>query len=381
MDALKIGIVFDDSLDKPDGVQQYILALGSWLNEQGHEVHYLVGETTRKDLPRVHSLSRNVTVRFNGNKLSMPLPTSKTNIRSLLSQEAFDVLHVQVPYSPFLAARIVKAASPTVAIVGTFHILPNSRVAALANKVLAFWLHANLRRFNAFVSVSSAAQKFAKQVYGIDSNVLSNVIDYDRFHNAAPNSAYRIGRPTILFLGRLVPRKGCKVLLEAVNILVHEKDFTNLQVLVGGKGQLMPELVSYVKEKRLEHIVTFLGYVDEDAKPSLYASADISVFPSSGGESFGIVLLEAMASGRAAILAGNNPGYASVLAAQPALLFDPLDTKELATKLQKLLEQNNTRTAYAVWGAAYTQNFDVSLVGTKLLELYKQALRMRRNVQ
>src|SRR4051812_47082988 len=91
----KIGFVLDDGLDKPDGVQQYILTLGAWLSEQGHEVHYLVGQTNRTDIKNVHSLSKNIRVQFNGNRMSIPLPTSSRKLRSFLRAEHFDILHIQ----------------------------------------------------------------------------------------------------------------------------------------------------------------------------------------------------------------------------------------------------------------------------------------------
>src|SRR5579875_4032120 len=100
---MKIGMVLDDTLDTPDGVQQYVLQVGRWLSAQGHDVHYLVGATTRTDIPNIHSLSRNKQVRFNGNRMSMPLPASRKKLKQFLRTEQFDVLHVQVPYSPFMA--------------------------------------------------------------------------------------------------------------------------------------------------------------------------------------------------------------------------------------------------------------------------------------
>src|SRR5688572_33467442 len=132
MNKLKVGLVLDGSLDKTDGVQQYVLILGKWLASEGHEVHYLVGETERTDLPNIHSLTRNVSVRFNKNRMSTPLPANLRPIRRLLQQEQFDVLHVQVPYSPVLAGRIIKAADARTAVVGTFHILPHSKFVTLA---------------------------------------------------------------------------------------------------------------------------------------------------------------------------------------------------------------------------------------------------------
>ena len=141
---LTIGFVFDDSLDKPDGVQQYVLILSRWLQAQGHEVHYLLGETRRLDIANLHSLSRNVTVRFNQNRMAMPLPARLKPIRDLLHQVHFDVLHVQVPYSPALAGRIIKAVEPDTAVVGTFHIAPHSRLVTLGNHLLGWWVRERL---------------------------------------------------------------------------------------------------------------------------------------------------------------------------------------------------------------------------------------------
>lgn len=379
MERLKIGFVFDDSLDQPDGVQQYILALGEWLSGQGHEVHYLVGATSRHDIARVHSLSRNIQVRFNGNRLSIPLPAPRQAIRELLQTEAFDVLHVQLPYSPFMAGRIIAAAPPGTALVGTFHILPNSRLAAAGNRVLGWWLRRSLRRFQAIVSVSAAARTFARSYYGIDSTVLPNVVDYARFHNAVALPAYNGGRPTILFLGRLVPRKGCRTLLEAVNLLQRQAAIPQFRVVVCGKGPLEAELRAYAAKNHLQNI-EFTGFVAEADKPRYYASADIAVFPSRGGESFGIVLLEAMAA-KTAVLAGNNPGYASVIGAKQELLFTAADSRQLADKLAWLLEDGQARRGLAAWGEGYARAFDTAAVGEQLAELYRHALRTADNMR
>src|SRR6266542_3842098 len=128
MERYKIAFVLDDSLDTPDGVQQYILTVGTWFAHLGHEVHYIVGETKRTDVPNVHSIGRNVKARFNHNRMSIPLPVSKKVIHRLLAEQEFDVVHVQMPFSPMLGGRVVKAASPQTAVVGTFHIAPHSKL-------------------------------------------------------------------------------------------------------------------------------------------------------------------------------------------------------------------------------------------------------------
>jgi len=377
--ALKIGLVLDDGLDKPDGVQQYILTIGQWLREQGHEVRYLVGQTSRQDIEGVHSLSRNVRVRSNGNRMSMPLPTSKRKLRRFLLAEQFDVLHVQTPYSPFMGEQLVMLAGNQTAIIGTFHILPNSRLASLGTRALGALSYLSLKRFDAMLSVSAAAADFAHRTFGVTSTVLPNVVNYERFQAGNAFPKYDDNIVTILFLGRLVPRKGCLLLLKAIVLLQTARDdLPKFRVLVCGSGPQEPKLRQFIAKHGLQSVVTLEGFVNEADKPRYYASADIAVFPSSGGESFGIVLVEAMASGRAVVLAGDNPGYRSVMAPQPNLLFDVRDPGDLAQKIAHYLKNDPARREMQAWGADYVKQFDVNVVGSKLLDIYQKALLKKR---
>src|SRR4051812_32795340 len=123
---MKIGFVFDDTLDSYDGVAQYVKTLGTWLSSQGHEVRYLVGQTKMIQWSggKVYSLSKNQKVIFNGNRLSIPIAASSRKIKKVLAEENFDILHVQVPYSPFMAQKVIKSAGENTAIIGTFHVAP-----------------------------------------------------------------------------------------------------------------------------------------------------------------------------------------------------------------------------------------------------------------
>jgi len=374
---LKIGLVLDTSLDPMDGVQQYVVAIGEWLRSQGHNVSYLVGQTETRDLPQIHSLARNISVRFNGNRTTIPLPVNRRKLRKFLTTEQFDVLHVQIPHSPFLSHRLVLEAPPQTAVIGTFHVAPYSQLVSFANLALGVAVRQSLKRFDAIVSVSSIAQSFAHKTFKINSQVLPNVVDYQLFHTAKPLPQYQDDTLTILFLGRLVPRKGCKLLLDAVAQL-KEAEVPKFRVVICGKGPLQDDLQRFVAERQLGEFVEFVGFVSETDKPRYYASADISVFPSSAGESFGIVLIEAMASGRAVVLAGDNPGYRSVMEPRPELLFDPTDSRALAAKLETYLNDTAARQAAQQWGEHYTERFDTAVVGQKLVELYRQALRKRR---
>ena len=368
---MKIGFVLDDSLDKTDGVQQYVLTLGVWLTKQGHEVHYLVGETKRTDV-KIHSLSKNIAVRFNRNRMSIPLPASRQAIRQLLETERFDILHVQMPYSPQLAARVVNLAPLTTAVVGTFHILPYGPLAKVATKALSLLLRNNSKRFDNNLSVSVAAQQFASQWYGIQTTVLPNVIDIKQ---------YQVKRPQqtgfkIVFLGRLVERKGCQQLLEAVSLLP-EQLRQQLTVIIGGKGPLQRRLVGRAEQLNIHNQVFFMGFIEESDKPAFLAQADIAIFPSLGGESFGIVLLEAMAAGAGVVMAGDNPGYSSVLGSLPASLFEPQRPRQLAEQLELFLREPSLREQLHSQQQKLVKQYDINVVGPRLLDIYKQAIAKR----
>lgn len=375
---MKIGIVGDDTLDKTDGVEQYILTVGRWLTEQGHEVHYLVGETHRTDLPNLHSLSKNVKVRFNGNRLSIPLPANKKRIKALLDKEQFDVLYVQMPYSPALAARIVRAAGPQTAVLGAFHILPHNLMADLGTRALRLVLSRNLKRFDKLLSVSTAAQKFSKDAFRIDTQFLPNASPLQPFFEAEVFPEHKDSL-NVLFHGRLVERKGCGEFLSAVASLADQGLWPqNAKVLVSGAGPLDNKLKDYVTDHDLDPLVTFLGFTTEEDKPRYMATADIVVYPSTGGESFGIVLLEAMAASRGAVLAGNNKGYTSVMYPRPDSLFDPKDEQAFAQKLLTYLNDPTLRQEAHQWQQEYVKQYDVSVVGKQLVTLFEEALHKRR---
>jgi phosphatidylinositol alpha-mannosyltransferase len=380
---LKIGFVLDDSLDRAAGVQQYILTLSEWLESQGHELHYIVSTTSRTDLEHIHSLSRNIPVRFNGNYLRIPLPASHRSIKRLLQQEQFDVLHIQVPYSPFLGGMVIDAVDHHTAVIGTFHIVPKSALVSIASRLLSLLYFRSLKRFDEVVSVSTPAQQFAARAFHLHSSILPNVVNYQKFRFAKPFSSLKSSnRINIIFLGQLVPRKGCLKLLEAAMLLRKIKPLAPFMVTVCGEGPLERSLKQFVLINGLEGIVNFTGFVSEKDKLRYYASADIAVFPSMGGESFGIVLLEAMASGRAAVLAGDNPGYRSLLNDCPGdVLFDPHDASALAQKLHMIIKNTELRSRITEWQNRRAHDFDVETFGPKLLTIYRSALQRRSNVQ
>lgn len=377
---LKIGFVLDDSMDSSDGVQQYVNTISSWLREQGHDCSFIVGHSKTHGDEQIYSLSRLIKLSFNKNSVATPLPARKSRVKQLFKENDFDILHVQMPYSPFLAGKVIRLAPAETAVVGTFHILPFGKLNTSANRLLAASLKPTLRRFDRVVSVSPAAQTFAKETYGIQSEVVPNAVDARRFVTKRSLSSVEPDCLRIVFLGRLVERKGVKQLLEAIVLLQASQPRLahKIECVIGGKGKLDASLQHYAKTHKIDHLVQFIGFVAEEDKPTLLASADIAVFPALGGESFGIVLLEAMAAGAGVVIGGDNPGYRSVLGEKPQLLVDPNDTRAFANLLVHMLQNTQTREDIHRWQQRTVRQYDVAQVGPKLLSCYQSAIEQRK---
>ncbi len=372
---MRIGFVLDESLDGTDGVQQYVLRVSEWLRSQGHEVHYLVGETARTDVPNIHSLSRNLHVHFNGNRLSTPLPVSWPKLQAALDELQLDVLHIQAPYSPFMAGRIMAIAPKDTAVVGTFHILPYSRLASCASYGLGLINRLSAHRFDAMMAVSAPAQAFARSHYGLTSVVVPNCFDSKTFKRGKADSSQK----RIVYLGRLVERKGPFELLRAVAYLHEQGEWpSGWKVTIGGKGQLKEGLTRFITQHHLEQVVTLAGFVAEESKADFLAQADIAVFPSTAGESFGISLLEAFAAARGVVLAGDNPGYRSVMVGFEDQLFNPRNTIAFADLLKQWMHDDSARTRLSRMQRTYVERFDAQIVGAQIVGVYEKALQTRR---
>lgn len=386
---LRIGLVIDDSLDRPDGVQQHVLTLGAWLTTQGHEVHYLTSTTRRSDLERVHSLARNLRLRFNGNRLGIPLPAPAAGIEALLDSSAFDVLHVNMPYSPLLAGRVVSRARPGTVVVGTFHILPWTFLTQWGTRLLGLVQRRQLRRFSRVVAVSQPAAEFAAQALRVDPVVIGNPVEVARFTRArdaertareaattarGPSEGPETSEPPvrIVFLGRLVERKGAAELVRAV-VRMRALTARRVHVVLGGTGPLKESIEELVREHGLEGSVELVGYVTEEDKPGLLAGADVVALPSTGGESFGISVVEALAASRGVVLAGDNPGYRTVMEGLEDQLVDARDVGAFAALLARFVDDGAARAAASERQVVAAARFDVEVIGAAVLDVYRAA--------
>lgn len=371
---LRVAFLYDDSLDRTDGVSHQVKTLGKWLSEQGHEVCYLVGETKMSSWNggKVYSLSKNKAVKFNGNKLSTPLPAGTKNINEVLKKENPDVVHVQMPYSPFMAQKVINRLPNSVGVVGTFHILPANSLASVGTRLMRLVYGKSLKRIDKTLAVSSAAAVFAKKSLGKEFTVLPNAVDINQLQ--VKDS---MNQPNhIVFLGRLVPRKGCLELLGAFKLL--KERLPAVTLTIAGDGPERSKLEDFVKKHGLSSSVTFAGFIDEKNKPNILANASVACFPSLGGESFGIVLIEAMAAGAGVVIGGNNPGYVSVLGENPQVLVDPCNSLMFAGRLEKILTDQNLAKRLHERQQEQVKQYDVAVVSKQLVGIYRQAIASRR---
>lgn len=370
---LRIGLVYDDTIDRFGGIGLYVTTLGRAFTARGHHVEYLIGRSTMTEVDGapVHSLARNVGVRFNGNELSMPLLTSGRRLDRTIAAGDYDVLHVQVPYSPIMAGRLVRRASDHCAVVGTYHVASERLLPQLGARALRVLKLPSAGRFDDMISVSDTAARFARRWSRLDAgHVIPNALARDPA--CVPPQSVR--GADIVFVGRLVPRKGVHELVAAV--LQHNATAPRAASLaILGDGPLRRSLELRIARRRDESI-RLVGAVDDATKRAYLAQARIACFPSMYGESFGIVIPEALAAGAEMVLGGDNPGYRELLR-DPAALIDPTDTSVFAARLAALLDDAEQRRAIGARQQRILDLCDADTVADDVLAMYVRALRRR----
>ena len=377
--ALTIGFVFDDTLDALDGVQQHIITIGTELARRGHDVHYLVGETHHSPVPQTVSLARNVMVSFNGNRMRIPLPVRKREIRAALAHNNYDILHIQAPYSPLFGGRVLECAPQSTGVVATYHIAPIDRRARYGGRALGLVNAHSHRRVDEVIAVSQVAAQYAQFTSHTHGTIIANPVNVEKFATAAHRATRDAAHPHIVFLGRLVPRKGAQLLLDALDYGDRHGMFPmpGLHVTIAGDGPLMDDCVQ--RAARLRTPVQFVGTVDE-GKADLLASADVAVFPAIGGETFGIVLPEAIASGAGVTLAGDNPGYRWTMRGDEDALFSvgPDHARVLAERIERALTDAPWARRLHAREEALLDRYNVQAVTDEVEQVYARAIADRR---
>lgn len=377
--ALTIGFVFDDTLDALDGVQQHIITIGTELVRRGHDVHYLVGETHHSPVPQTVSLARNVMVSFNGNRMRIPLPVRKREIRAALAHNNYDILHIQAPYSPLFGGRVLECAPQSTGVVATYHIAPIDRRARYGGRALGLVNAHSHRRVDEVIAVSQVAAQYAQFTAHTHGTIIANPVNVEKFATAVHRATRDAAHPHIVFLGRLVPRKGAQLLLDALDYGERHGMFPmpGLHVTIAGDGPLMDDCVQ--RAARLRTPVQFVGTVDE-GKADLLASADVAVFPAIGGETFGIVLPEAIASGAGVTLAGDNPGYRWTMRGDEDALFSvgPDHARVLAERIERALTDAPWARRLHAREEALLDRYNVQAVTDEVEQVYARAIADRR---
>ena len=363
---MTIAYALDDTLDKPDGVQQAMIAIAEKMRQLGHDVHYIVPFTERSDLKNVHSVARVLSMKFNGNSIRTPIWSSRKKIKKLFADYKFDVIHVQMPYSPVMSSKVILSAPKTTKVIGTFHILPYSRTASIGTRLIGIFMRRSLRRFDKLYAVSAPALEFMQKSFKVNGSVLANPINYDYFHKYSHKQTNN-AKTQIVFLGRFDERKGVKQLINAYEKLPNTQ---NIELIMCGKGPLWDSLKEKVDTQKLN--VLMPGFVSEEEKAQYLSSADIAVFPSTSGESFGIVLTEAMASGAGVTIGGNNPGYSSVLEPWPETLFDPNNQQAFTQKIHEFIINTELRLSIGFKQHEAVKQYDIMHICEELQKSYQK---------
>ncbi|MDG4858950.1 glycosyltransferase family 4 protein [Streptomyces sp. T-3] len=364
---MRIGIVCPYSWDVPGGVQFHIRDLAEHLIRLGHHVSVLAPADDDTPLPPyVVSAGRAVPVPYNGSvaRLSFGF-LSAARVRRWLHDGTFDVVHIHEPASPSLGLLTCWAAQGP--IVATFHTsTPKSRAMIAAYPIL----QPALEKLSARIAVSEYARRTLVEHLGGDAVTIPNGVDVDFFAKAEANPDWQAkgDSRTIGFIGRIdEPRKGLPVLMKALPKILAECPGTRL--LVAGRGDEEEAVESLPEEMRSQ--VEFLGMVSDEDKARLLRSVDVYVAPNTGGESFGIILVEAMSAG-APVLASDLDAFAQVLDQGAAgELFANEDADALADAAVRLLGDPARRAELSERGSAHVRRFDWSTVGADILSVYE----------
>lgn len=363
---LRIGIVCPYSWDVPGGVQNHIRDLAEFLIANGHYVEVLAPASETNELPDyVVSAGRAVSIPYNGAVARVLFGVvANSRVRSWIHEGDFDLLHLHEPAIPSLSLLACWAGEG--AMVGTFHAAAKYQKAIVAIGPI---LEPVIEKLSARIAVSESARLTLTAHLETDAMVIPNGIYANNYRDGKKRTEWQGN--TIGFLGRFEEdRKGLPVLLDALPIL--SRFIPDIRILIAGPGD-SEEVLSKV-DPQLRRRVEFLGKISETDKADFLASVSLYIAPNTGGESFGIILAEAMAGG-AAVVASDIPAFADVLGnGEFGALFESENSKNLATVIIDLLRDESKRNELATAGALHAQRFDWGRVGEEIFEVYEVAM-------
>lgn len=360
---LKIGMVSPYGWDLPGGVQAHIQDLALYCMEQGHEVSVIAPAIDEDALPDwVTSSGRPVAIPYNGAVARVAFgPVANRRVRRWITDGEFDVLHLHEPAIPSLSLLACWAAEGP--LVGTFHVSAPRQKAIYAVGPI---LEPAIEKLHARIAVSQTARNTLIDHLETDAVIIPNGINHHAFASGSIDTS--VGERSIGFVGRFdEPRKGLSLLLESCELLIDKG--IEFKVVIAGPGN--PDAFLEIMSAELVARTEFLGRVSDERKQELLRSIALYVAPNTGGESFGIILAEAMAAG-APVLASNLPAFQDVLeGGRVGELFEIGDTSELALRIENLLNNPERRMALRALGQKSSLRFDWGQVGESILDVYR----------
>lgn len=372
------------TLTPPGGVQEHILALARIFKKRGHKVKIIAPDyppnlRPSKIPPDIIFIGRGRKVNLNGTASWITLGLNyEPRVQKVLERERFEVLHFHQPTTPTFSWFVW--ANSQVANVVTFH-----RAGNLSNEERALYLIFSpliftlTHRLQAKIAVSESARKNSSQFFPGNYEIIPNGIDLERFKPQGskiekfhPKNEEKLN---ILFVGRIEERKGLIYLLKAFRGL-QEKNLP-CRLIIVGEGTQKETLEEFVFKQKIPEVY-FEGHVSSQKLPSYYRTADIFCSPATHGESFGIVLLEAMASGLP-ITTCANPGYREVLKNYPFPLVPPKNISVLVLALEQMIKDQGLRRKLRLFGLAKVKNYSWEKIADQVLEVYKKAIIVKKH--
>ncbi|HEY6116174.1 MAG TPA: glycosyltransferase family 4 protein [Candidatus Dormibacteraeota bacterium] len=368
---MKVGLVSPYDFASPGGVNDHVRHLAVELQELGHESR-IFAPSSRTDVgfdaARFYRIGTPIAIPVNDSVARITLSFHLANeVAAIVADEGFDVLHFHEPLLPALPLTMLRMSNT--ANVGTFHAFARSNVGYFYGRP---FLEPYLGHLHRGIAVSEPARAFVARYFpDFQMKVIPNGVDVEVYRPGhTPIRHLRDDNLNLLFVGRLEKRKGLGDLLRAYRAMSSRVPQSRL--IIVGDGPLRGRVESYISRHRLTNVV-MAGYVPESVKPRYYASADVFCAPATGAESFGIVLLEALASGLP-IVATEVPGYMSVLEpGRDSITVPPKNWRELAASLVILARDGELRSRLADYAVEKARRYSWKLVASEVVEVYKEA--------
>jgi phosphatidylinositol alpha-mannosyltransferase len=367
---MKIGIVCPYNMFQfAGGVQDVVVQLHRELKRKGHEVRVITPKPRNfnHEVPKDYILlGRSAKVHTMATMVDIGFEAVSSEIDSILENEKFDVIHFHEPWIPLLSRQILTRSSAVN--IGTFHAKsPETIMSKSFISSVGPYTKSILNYLDSLTAVSSAASEYVVGMTDRLIEIVPNGIDLTKFKPTGQTSDQK----NILYLGRLEKRKGIEYLIDAYRLVQNKHPEVILKI--AGSGVKRKSLEKYVQQNSISG-VEFLGYVAEEDKPLLMEDATVYCSPAPYGESFGIVLLEAMAVGTP-VVAGNNVGYASVMKDTGMLsLVNPTSTVDFAQRLELMLFDEKVRKIWKEWAKDTVKQYKFSKIADAYEAVYEKAL-------